>query len=165
MSLCIRLLGFTTAWCERCLVFETSTRNIQKPGLDATGSKDSAPTLPATSSSPLKIGHPKRKRSTSNHPFSGAFAASFREGAVVFCFFVFSYFCLAGANGRDLRNPIFINEELWNREQFFRQVSFLCTSWGLERLFDRNTFWKLNHLRPKTPFWVRSQTLMKGIIW
>ena len=44
--------GFRTAWCERCLVFETSTTNIQKPGLDATGSKDSAPTLPETNSSP-----------------------------------------------------------------------------------------------------------------
>ena len=28
--------------------------------------------LPKTSSSPQKIGHPKRKRSSSNHPFSGA---------------------------------------------------------------------------------------------
>ena len=90
--------GFTPAWCERCLVFETSTRNIQKPRLEAAGSKDSAlPTLPETNSSPLKIAHPKRKRSSSNHPFSGAFAASFREGAIVFLFFVFAYFCLAGA--------------------------------------------------------------------
>ena len=30
------------------------------------------PTLPETNSSPLKIGHPKRKRSYSNHPFSEA---------------------------------------------------------------------------------------------
>ena len=29
-------------------------------------------TLPETNSSSLKIGHPKRKRSYSNHPFSGA---------------------------------------------------------------------------------------------
>ncbi len=29
---------------------------------------------------PWKIGYPKRKRSYSNHPFSGAFAVSFREG-------------------------------------------------------------------------------------
>ena len=29
-------------------------------------------TLPETNSSPLKIGHPKRKRSYSKHPFSGA---------------------------------------------------------------------------------------------
>ena len=29
-------------------------------------------TLPKTNSSPLKIGHPKRKLSSSNHPFSGA---------------------------------------------------------------------------------------------
>ena len=38
-------------------------------------------TLPETNSSPLKIGRaPKRKRSSSNHPFLGAFAVSFREG-------------------------------------------------------------------------------------
>ena len=39
-----------------------------------------AATLPETNSSHLKIGHPKRKQSYSNHPFSGAFAVSFREG-------------------------------------------------------------------------------------
>ena len=39
-------------------------------------------TLPETNSLPLKIGKiPKRKRkSYSNHPFSGVFAVSFREG-------------------------------------------------------------------------------------
>ena len=37
-------------------------------------------TLPKTNSSPLKIGHPKRKGSSSNDPFSGAFAVNFREG-------------------------------------------------------------------------------------
>ena len=37
-------------------------------------------TLPETNSSHLKIGHPKRKRSSSKHPFSGAFAVSLREG-------------------------------------------------------------------------------------
>ena len=37
-------------------------------------------TLPETNSSPLKMGHPKRKQSYSNHSFSGAFAVSFREG-------------------------------------------------------------------------------------
>ncbi len=35
-------------------------------------------TLPKTNSSPLKIGHPKRKRSYSNHPFSGAMLVSGR---------------------------------------------------------------------------------------
>ncbi len=43
-------------------------------GLDHGG-----PTLPKTKIA-LKIGNPKRKRSYSNHPFSGAFAVSFREG-------------------------------------------------------------------------------------
>ena len=38
-------------------------------------------TLPETNSSPLKIGHPKRKQSYSNHPLSGALAVSFREGS------------------------------------------------------------------------------------
>ena len=37
-------------------------------------------TLPKTNSSPLKQNFPKRKVSSSNHPFSGAFAVSFREG-------------------------------------------------------------------------------------
>ena len=40
-------------------------------------------TLPKTHSSPLKIGRPKRKRSYSKHPFSGAKICenvSFREG-------------------------------------------------------------------------------------
>ena len=33
------------------------------------------------------LGHPKRKRSYSNHPFSGAFAVSLREGtSIVSCF-------------------------------------------------------------------------------
>ena len=32
-------------------------------------------TLPETNSSPLKIGHHKRKGSSSNHPFSGAMLA------------------------------------------------------------------------------------------
>ena len=36
-------------------------------------------TLPETNSSPLKIGHPKRKGSSSKHPFSGSMAVSFRE--------------------------------------------------------------------------------------
>ena len=40
-------------------------------------------TLPKTNSSPLKIGHPKRKQSYSNHPFSGAFVVSFREGTLL----------------------------------------------------------------------------------
>ena len=35
-------------------------------------------TLPETNSSPLKIGNPKRKRSYSNHPFSGATLVSGR---------------------------------------------------------------------------------------
>ena len=39
-----------------------------------------AGTLLETNNSPLKIGNPKRKRSYSNHPFSGALAVSFREG-------------------------------------------------------------------------------------
>ena len=34
-----------------------------------------------TTSLPLKISHPKRKGSPSNHPFSGAFAVSFWEGS------------------------------------------------------------------------------------
>ena len=37
-------------------------------------------TLPGTNSSPLKRWLPKRKGSSSNHPFSGAFAVTFREG-------------------------------------------------------------------------------------
>ena len=38
-------------------------------------------TLPETNSSPLKIGRaPKGNESSSNHPFSGAFAVSFMEG-------------------------------------------------------------------------------------
>ena len=37
-------------------------------------------TLRETNSSPLKMGHPKRKRSYSNFPFSGALAVSLREG-------------------------------------------------------------------------------------
>jgi len=36
-----------------------------------------------TDSSPLKIGHPKRRQSYSNHPFSGAFTVSFREGSIL----------------------------------------------------------------------------------
>ena len=36
-------------------------------------------TLPKTNSSPLKIGHPKKEHSISNHPFSGATNVSFRE--------------------------------------------------------------------------------------
>ena len=40
-------------------------------------------TLPETNSSPLQIGHLKRKRSYSNHPFSGAFAVSFSEGIIL----------------------------------------------------------------------------------
>ena len=35
-------------------------------------------TLPQTNSSPLKIGHPKRKGLSSNHPFSGATLVSGR---------------------------------------------------------------------------------------
>ena len=38
-------------------------------------------TLPETKSSPLKMGHPKRKRSYSNHPFSGA-NSLLRSGSV-----------------------------------------------------------------------------------
>ena len=38
-------------------------------------------TLPETNSSPLKISHPNRKGSYSNHPFSGAMLVS---GRVVF---------------------------------------------------------------------------------
>ena len=42
--------------------------------LSSTGWKSlkSLSTLPETNSLPLKIGHPKRKGSSSNHPFSGA---------------------------------------------------------------------------------------------
>ena len=36
--------------------------------------------LKLTASLPLKIGHFKRKRSSCNHPFSGAKYVSFREG-------------------------------------------------------------------------------------
>ncbi len=36
--------------------------------------------LPETNSLPLKIRHPQRKGLSSNHPFSGAFAVSFKEG-------------------------------------------------------------------------------------
>ena len=42
-------------------------------------------TLPETNSSPLKIGLPKRKGSSSNHQFSGALAVSFREGITCNC--------------------------------------------------------------------------------
>ena len=45
------------------------------------------PTGPETNSSPLKMGHhghPKRKRSYSNHPFSGAVAVSFGEGTTFY---------------------------------------------------------------------------------
>ncbi len=35
-------------------------------------------TLPETNGSHLKVGHPKRKRSYSNHPFSGAMLVSGR---------------------------------------------------------------------------------------
>ncbi len=41
-------------------------------------------TLPKTNSSPQKISLPKRKGSSSNHPCSGAFAVSFREGDILF---------------------------------------------------------------------------------
>ena len=37
-------------------------------------------TLPESNSSPLKIGHPKRKQSYYNLHFSGAIDVSFREG-------------------------------------------------------------------------------------
>ena len=43
------------------------------------GGHEKQVSLPKTKSSPLKIGHPKRKGSSSNHPFLGAFAVSFRE--------------------------------------------------------------------------------------
>ena len=42
-------------------------------------------TLPKTNSSPLNIGLSKRKGSSSNHPFSGAMAVSFREGTSLGC--------------------------------------------------------------------------------
>ena len=47
-------------------------------------------TLPETNSLHLKIGHPKRKRSSSNHPFSGAMLAS---GRVVLCGFLEDLTC------------------------------------------------------------------------
>ena len=48
----------------------TETSDTQGP--EWKSQLDSKPTLPKTNRSPLKIGHPKRKRSYSNHPFSGA---------------------------------------------------------------------------------------------
>ena len=43
-------------------------------------------TLPKTNSSPKKIGHTKRKKWYSNHPFSGAMLVSGRVVAVFFFF-------------------------------------------------------------------------------
>ena len=40
-------------------------------------------TLPETNMSPLKLGHPRRKGSYSNHPFSRALAVSFRESILL----------------------------------------------------------------------------------
>ena len=42
------------------------------PAHDGIVEKDGKGTLPETNSTHLKIGHPKRKGSSSNHPFSGA---------------------------------------------------------------------------------------------
>ena len=41
-------------------------------------------TPPETNSSHLPGNYPKRKRSSSNHAFLGAFAVSFREGSLFF---------------------------------------------------------------------------------
>ena len=63
-------------------------------------------TLPETNMTPawpLKIGHPKRKRSYSNHPFSGAFAVSFRDGTFLWVHHEAS--CFTRFHRREMEQP------------------------------------------------------------
>ena len=59
--------------------------------------------LPETNSSPLKIGKFPKGESSSNHPFLGAFAVSFREGKFPHCFFSIKHIS-PGLSGLDVAN-------------------------------------------------------------
>ena len=75
-----QILGKEFPGCSASTISQPSSLHLDVVDGEA-GSKSRKITLPETKSLPLKIGHPKRKGSYSNHPFSGLFAANFREGS------------------------------------------------------------------------------------
>ena len=73
-------LATCQAICKRSRQWTTLAVKVRLAFQGSRGEMRKKTTLPETNSLPLKIDHLKKGNSSSKHPFSGAFAVSFREG-------------------------------------------------------------------------------------